>query len=74
MQRIISAQNLRITLLLGGGVTPIAVRDFLEKTTIRAFHGSFSQKETFQNPIFELGKKYESEKEIIKNVISLFGK
>ena len=66
MEKIIKNKNLKISILAGGGVSTNSIENILKFSKISNFHGSFSKKEFFENSIFDLGQKYLTQSDLVK--------
>jgi copper homeostasis protein CutC len=69
MQEIIQTCNLPLELMAGAGINSKNVAQMAVESNVGWVHGSFSQKCTFRNQIFDLGIKFETDEDEVKLAI-----
>lgn len=62
MSKIIARENLKIDIMVGGGVKVQNIEKIKNYgSDLKWYHGSFSQKKRFENDVFDLGTSFETQ-------------
>ena len=71
IEKIITSSKLNLKLLCGGGVNQSFIESCLRDDCLTSFHGSFSAQVHCKNDIFDLGPKFETDKNRLLSVLAL---
>ena len=71
IEKIITSSKLNLKLLCGGGVNQSFIESCLRDDCLTSFHGSFSAQVHCKNDIFDLGPKFETDKNSLLSILAL---
>ena len=67
----IKAQQSDFCIMIGAGISPKSEQFLKTQNSISWVHGSFSTKSQFHNDIFELGVRFTTQTELVKEMVKL---